>query len=232
MEIIQELIQGSIEWHKLRSGKISGTKLDDVMGSTLARVQLAAELIAQSGTEQSDITNPTLEMQRGIEEEEFALKLFEATTGKTVERIGACVSSEYDWLMLSPDGLIKNKDGKYTEAVEVKCPKSATAIFYKMVNLIPQEELKLTPAQRNILGVPADYIWQVVHYFIVNKELEKLYFVVYDVRFIEEQAKLYTVEVERNNLELQEMITKAEIALQAFRVDWLRWQEVISPSNF
>ncbi len=232
MIIINHFEQGTKEWHDHRRGKITGTKLDDVMGTQLARIQLIAELIAEEGTEQSNIINPTQEMERGNAEEDFAIKLFEQQTGKTVERVGACQSDVYDWLMLSPDGLIRDSKGLYSEAIEIKAPKSQTAIFYRMVNMIPQDELKLPKSKTNILGIPQDYIWQVVNYFLVNENLKKLYFGVYDVRFIEDDKKLYIVEVERSNEILQDMIKQAEEALKLFRSDWLKYRDIISPNNF
>src|SRR3990167_2017845 len=106
MEIIKDVEQGTLELHELRRGKVTGTKLGDVMGSSLARVSLIAELISESGTEQSIVTKPTAEMERGSAEEEFGLKMFEAKTGKKIERHGAWLSTERDWQMCSPDGAI------------------------------------------------------------------------------------------------------------------------------
>jgi len=229
MKIIENLEQGTAEWHQARRGKVTGTKLKRVMGTQWDRVMLTAELIAEEGTEQSKIIRANTEMERGTAEEPFAIKAFEFKTGKDVEVVGACVSDEHDWLLLSPDGLIKN-NGKYTEAVEVKSPDSKMAIFYKMANMIKEEELAITPAKKPIKGIPHDYIWQVVHYFIVNEELKKLHFVTYDERFVENEAKMYIVEVTRKDLE--EEITEAKARLSTFRDDWLRWKEIVLPDNF
>lgn len=232
MQIIQDLEQGTLEWHALRRGKVTGTKLEDVMAKGYARVSLIAELISEAGTEQSALTKPTVEMERGSAEEEFGLKLFEQRTGKKIERPGAWLSSEYDYLMCSPDGAIADKNGKYTEAVEIKSPHSKTAIFYKMVNMIPLEELELSKSKINICGVSPDYIWQVVNYFLVNKDLQILHFGIYDARFIDEEAKLYMVEVKREDPVLQELVKRAGEELEMFRADWLKWRDIVLPTNF
>ena len=82
------------------------------------------------------------------------------------------------------------------------------------------------------LGIPSEYKWQVVHYFLVNPDLQKLHFVTYDERFIDEDAKLYTVEVLREQDEMTLAIQEAEKQLETFRAKWLEWQELVLPSNF
>ncbi len=230
MKIIEDLEQGSLDWIQQRMCKISGTKLKKVMGSPWDRMQLLTELIAEEGTEQAKVMRPTAEMDRGTDEEEFAIKAFEKKTGKIVDEVGICIHKDKDWLRLSPDGLIKGAGGKYTEAVEVKSPDSKTAVLYRLLDLAP--EIKLAKSYSKTIGVPNAYIWQVVHYFIVNEDLEKLHFVVYDERFINDKLKLHIVEVDRDNPILQDMIEEATEALNKFREDWLKYRDMVLPSNF
>lgn len=264
--------QGTKEWHDSRMCKVTGTKLKSVMGTAEARRSLIAELIAEEATEQSKAFVTTAEMERGNAEEIFAIRAYEAKTGKKVERVGMCVHDEHDWIALSPDGLIKDEAGKYSEATEVKCPDSKKAILYRIENIIPMAETgllsKYTKAEmlevlekRDIphnpkalaseletllpaddqgkpasgapfLGIPSEYKWQVVHYFLVNNDLKKLHFLIYDARFINEDAKLYTVEVSRDNEILQEAVSEAMEALLKFRADWLAWKEIVLPTEF
>jgi len=120
----------------------------------------------------------------------------------------------------------------------VKCPDSKKAILYRIENMVPMEETGLLSAKglplagAPFLGVPSEYKWQVVHYFIVNKHLKKLYFLIYDARFIDEDAKLYVVEVLRENELLQEAIAEAEMELVRFRADWVKWREIVLPTVF
>lgn len=230
--------QGTSEWHEARRCKVTGTKLQSVMGTGSSRRSLIAELIAEKETEQSKILTPTAQMERGNAEEEFAIKKFESITGKKVDRIGMCIHENLDWVALSPDGLIKDKNGKYTEAVEVKCPDSKKAILYRIENMIPTEETGLMGARGGLLagapflGIPSEYKWQVVHYFLVNEYLQKLHFVVYDERFIQDGAKVYIVEVNRDNELLQEAITEARMELDSFKLQWDKWAEIILPTEF
>lgn len=235
---ILEIEQGTPAWHEARRASVTGTKLQFVMSGGTARHGLIADLIAEEATEQTKEMRISSEMERGTAEEVFAVKEFEQRTGKKVDRVGICVSDEYSWLKLSPDGLIKDKSGKYTEAVEIKCPDSKKAILYRIENMIPLAELGLLTqkgqpyATAPFIGIPADYKWQVVNYFIVNRDLQKLYFLVYDARIIDNNAKLYTVTVERSNPLLQEAMKQAEQELERFRSDWIKWKEIVLPIEF
>jgi len=235
---ILNLEQGTKEWHDKRMCKVTGTKLKLVMGTRDARNGLIAELIGEEMTEQTKAFVTTAEMERGNAEEIFAIRAFEERNKVKVDRLGLCIHDVHDWQALSPDGLIKDKDGKYTEAVEVKCPDSKKAVLYRIENMIPMAETGLLTAKglpvstAPFLGIPSEYKWQVVHYFIVNEDLKKLHFLVYDARFINEDAKLYEVTVSRDNEIMQEAIAEASCELVKFRADWKKWKEIVLPTEF
>lgn len=236
MKII-DVQQGTPEWHEHRRCKVTGTKLKRIMGTLESRTGLIAELIAEEATEQTKQVRLTAQMERGSDEEEFAVKTFEERTGKKVDRVGICISDSYDWLALSPDGLIADAEGKYSEAIEVKCPDTQQAFLYKLQNLMPLERLGLLSKKGEPLsgapfcGVPADYKWQMVNYFLVNQDLEKLHFAVYDARIINTDAKLFTVEVYRNDPRMLDAIAEAWQELEAFRRDWIEWRDIVLPSE-
>ncbi len=245
--IILELEQGTPEWLEARRCKVTGTDLDDIMGSPLSRVQLICEKIAEEATEQTKTFKSTPQMERGTAEEPFAVKAFEQRYSKKVSKIGFCVSDEFDWFGFSPDGLILDKAKKYSEAIEIKNPDTSTAMFYRATQLVGMETLGLGTWSREtkekkaefkpsskapFLGIPADYKWQVVSYFLVNTDLQKLSFLVYDARIIDEKQKLHVVEVFRDNELLIEAMKEAHEELVRFRSDWIKWKEIILPDNF
>lgn len=248
MKVITDIEQGTQQWHDLRRCKVTGTKLENAVGTPLARAQQIAELIAEEGTEQSKVLRPTAEMERGTAEEIFTIKRYEEKFKRKVDRVTMCISDEFPWLAVSPDGLIKDKKGKYSRAVEIKNPDSKTLMFNKMLNLIGMEKLglgawskpteknpdiKFTPSSKEpFLGVPADYKWQVVGSFLVNEDLETLDFVISDARFIDDDAKMYIVEVHRGHPLMQEALEEARNLLISFRREWLEYKEIILPTNF
>lgn len=232
MIILANVEQGTPEWHAGRREAVTGTKLKDVMGTPYAQVKLIAQLIAEAGTEQSKIVKLSHEAERGSAEEAFAIQAFEKMTGKTVARPGICVSSEMDWLRLSPDGLTDQEGDDYLAGVEVKSPDSSTAIFNRIANLIDPTETGLSASYRPFMGIPADYKWQVVNYFLVNDKMMKLYFLIYDARFVDPAMQLSIIEVERVHPEMQAAIREARAALGEFRRKWMDWKDKILPSNF
>ena len=225
MQIITGIEQGSLEWHELRRGKVTGTCLADIMGSEQDRLKLIAELIAEEGTEQSKILKPTVEMERGIAEEIFTIKRYEDKFKVKVDRVTFCISDDFNWLAYSPDGLVKIVKG-----IEIKNPDSKTMILYKMNNLV--DGIKIPPAKRPFCGIPQEYKWQVVCSFIVNKEQEDMDFIISDARFIEDEHKMYIINIKRDNPELQEAINQALEELPKFRQQWLRIKEIVLPIKF
>lgn len=212
--------QGSKPWHDARRNRITGTKLEKVMGTPKVRAGLITCLLGEEGTEMTKPQKQTPEMERGSAEEAFARKAFEKKYGKKVKEVGVCISDELDWLAYSPDGLIETKKGVYSEGVEIKNPDSATMISYRL------------GVDRSDIGVPEDYKWQIVDAFLVNEKLEKMYFVAYDARFIEDEHKMYVVEVERSNPALLGALEEARKRLAEFRAEWMRCRDIVLPSNF
>ena len=247
MKIIEDLIQGSSEWHNERRCMITGSKMDSVMGSNLEQLMLICELIAEELTEQSKVFKETAEMQRGTEEEVFARKHFEKKTNKTVKEIGFCKSDEYLYLGVSGDGWIEN-NGILDEAIEIKCPDSKQSVFYKLTDTLSATVLglgswsaitKANPepvfkpsSKAPFLGIPAQYVWQVITYFMVNEKLQKLNFAVYDARFIDEESKIHIIVLDRNNELVQNKIKEAFAGLVEFRTLWLKYREAVIINKF
>ncbi len=176
MQVIN-VVQGEQEWFDYRKGKISGTMLSDLYSKRGNRKLGFYELIAEKLAIEPDDEN---RMDRGLRLENEAIEVFTKQTGKRVEQVGICVHDKYPEIINSPDGLIKHK-GKYTEAVEIKCLSPARHIQAVVENKVPDE-----------------YEAQKLQYFIVNPDLERLYFIFYDPRIA--SVPYHTVEVTREEL--------------------------------
>jgi len=226
MRILKEIKQGTDEWLKARLGVVTGTRLKQVMGNQKSKFGLVCELISEEATEQMDEIPKSKAMQRGNIEEDYSLKLFEKQTDKEINTGMFCLHNEHDWLGLSPDGLSED----LTEAFESKSPKSKNMVASFLRNTLSDKESAITSSTKPIFGIPAQYIWQVVHYFIVNEKLLKLDFCEYDERMINEKLKLKITTVTRE--QLQPLIEQAEKELLVFREFWIRCRELFLINNF
>jgi predicted phage-related endonuclease len=149
------------DWLEARRGRITGTRLKDLVTKGKPKKGYW-EIIAERVAIPHDGENV---MDRGKRLEEDAIERFRAETGKKVTSDLVMWQREDDEnIAISPDGQIK-KGKKITGAVEVKCLSSASHIEAFVTKEIPSE-----------------YQYQVLQYFIVNDDLETLYFIFYDTR--------------------------------------------------
>jgi putative phage-type endonuclease len=175
MRII-DLEQRSSEWLEARRGKLTGTRLKDVVVQRGTKKKIGFyEVLAERLAYAPDGQNP---MERGVELEDEAIDKVSQYLEKPIEKVGFCVHDEYPSIAVSPDGLIKS-GGKYTEAVEVKCLASS-----RHLQMLVEGE------------VPEDYYWQMLQYFIVIDTLEKLHFCSYDPRMVGNELVVITVKRE------------------------------------
>lgn len=129
MKVI-EFEQGSPEWLQSRAGKVTASRIADVMskiktGEAAARRDYKAQIVAEilTGRPAEDgYTNAA--MQWGTDTEPLARQAYEAQTGVIVEQVGLVLHPTIDRAGASPDGLAE--DG----LVEIKCPKTATHLQY------------------------------------------------------------------------------------------------------
>lgn len=199
--------QGSIEWLQARVGKITGTRLCDVLGSTKARKALIHELIAEELTNTFADSYTSASMERGTVEEPFAVKEYEKRKKIKTHAVGFIVGDN-GFTGLSPDRLVKEKK-VYIGALEVKNPDSSTHIEYLLSD-----------------HIPAKYQHQVLWYFIMIPTLQWLDFASYDSRNKVEPLKMKIIRVTR--AELVQDLEHAERELESFRKEWVETLESLT----
>lgn len=182
--------QGSPEWHQIRKGKVTGTALKKIMGTARAREEAFYEIIAERLTVGLG-DEPENAMDRGTRLEPEAVDAFIFETGKKVEITGFCEDDDDPMICNSPDGLIPDENA----AVEIKCMGGKNHVKMWLTNQVPD-----------------DYEWQVVQYFVLNKTLERLYFVGYNPDI--EVHPLHIITVER--AEIEPKIVEAKEAQKVF----------------
>jgi len=151
--------EDELEWKQARLGKITGSRLADVVvlrGTNEKKgfYQLIAERLASPRPEGENA------MLRGHTLESEAVCVLENELGITFNKeLVIWEREDNSSIAISPDAYSED----LTEAVEVKCLNSADHIKAVITNEYPDE-----------------YRFQVYQYFIVNDDLKKLYFVMYD----------------------------------------------------
>ena len=137
MKII-DFPQGSTEWLQARAGKVTASRINDVMakiksGEAASRKDYKAQIVAEilTGTPQENGFK-SAEMQWGNDQEPFARAAYEIATGAMVDQVGLVLHPTIERGAASPDGLV-GPDG----LVEIKCPKTATHLQYLVDGKVP-----------------------------------------------------------------------------------------------
>jgi putative phage-type endonuclease len=119
--------QGSNEWFQARLGKVTASRIGDLMATTksgpaASRKNYIMELLCQRLTGEREEGFTSSAMQWGTETEPLARAEYEALTGQWVEEVGFIDHPTIKGFGASPDGLCG--DG----CIEIKCPNTATHI--------------------------------------------------------------------------------------------------------
>ena len=133
----EEIIQGSDEWKRLRLGKVTASRVADVVAKTksgysTSRANYMAQLIAERLTNTVAVSFTNAAMQHGTDSEPEARDAYCFYQGVTVEEITFATHPRIDQAGASPDGLV-GADG----LVEIKCPNTATHLDTLLGQAVP-----------------------------------------------------------------------------------------------
>lgn len=139
-------------------------------------------------------------MLRGQILEEEARDLISEKLGKKIIPGRVWQSDVNEYMICSPDGEIVDDTGKVSEAVEIKCLDS-----WKVVKAYYEKH------------PPLDYEAQIIQYFLVNENLQKLYFCIYSDVFTNPDLGLQIFELKREDyrekIELTGRVQNATLGL-------------------
>lgn len=132
-----ELIQGSPEWLQARLGRVTASRVADVIAKTktgwgASRANYAAQLVAERLTGEPGDTFTNAAMKWGVDTEPHARASYEFMHGHDVQLVGFVPHPRIEMAGASPDGLV-GEDG----LVEIKCPNTATQIETLLGGAIP-----------------------------------------------------------------------------------------------
>ena len=132
-----DMEQGSVEWFAARLGKVTASRVADVIAKTktgwgASRANYAAELIAERLTGKNADSYTNAAMQWGTEKEPEARAAYTFYADADVVEVGFVDHPKIAMSGASPDGLVGGKG-----LVEIKCPNTATQIDTLLGTPIP-----------------------------------------------------------------------------------------------
>ena len=132
-----EIVQGTADWHALRLGKATASRIADIVAKTktgwgASRTNYLAQLVAErlTGATSESFTNSA--MKWGNEVEPDARAAYEFHADIDVAQVAFVEHPSIAMTGASPDGLVGD-DG----LVEVKCPQTATHIETLLGQTVP-----------------------------------------------------------------------------------------------
>lgn len=141
--------QNTAEWLKVREGRITASRMSDVV-TTLKRKSKSGEkgdkaagyekymleLVAERMTGRATESYVSPWMDRGTEYEPMARAAYEMAFDVMVDRVGFAIHPTMDFSGASPDALV-GADG----CLEIKVPKTENHIAWKRAKVVPEEHL-------------------------------------------------------------------------------------------
>lgn len=147
-----EILQGTDAWHQLRAGKVTASRVADILaktktGPSTSRQNYLIELAIQqvTGVVGESFTNAA--MQWGTETEPLARVAYEVKSGNFVEQVAFIDHPDIANFGCSPDGLIGD-DG----LIEIKCPNSTTHWEYFKAKEPPKKYVIQMQTQMAVTG--------------------------------------------------------------------------------
>jgi putative phage-type endonuclease len=135
--MIEMMDQGSESWFQIRIGKVTASRVSDVLAKTksgysASRDNYMAQLVCErlTGQKAEGFTNAS--MQWGTETEPLARAAYEALKNVLVDEVGFVPHPTIQMAGASPDGLVGD-DG----LLEIKCPNTSTHIDTLLSETVP-----------------------------------------------------------------------------------------------
>ena len=135
--MIEMMEQGTEEWFTIRIGKVTASRVADVIAKTktgysASRDNYMAQLVCERLTGQKSESFSNAAMQHGTDTEPLARAAYEAFQDILVDEVGFVPHPTIKMAGASPDGMVGD-DG----LLEIKCPNTATHIETLLSQSVP-----------------------------------------------------------------------------------------------
>lgn len=198
MQVVNVSQQSDREaWLDLRRGVVTGTKAKTVAPPkrSTAPPQGIYELLAEKVAIAKD-GEP--ERDRGLRLEDEALILTQDKLNLDLNLDVGMWLSDDGKLGVSPDGA--ENVGKPTYAAEAKCLDSKNHLQAIINDWEARQEDSYNPLNSLKIST-SDYAPQAIQYFVINPDLETLYFTLYDDRIALENVMHYVITIHREHVD-------------------------------
>lgn len=147
-----EVTQGTPEWHQLRLGKVTASRVADIFaktktGASASRNNYLIELALQRTTKTIEPSYINSAMEWGTATEPQARVAYEVNTLNFVDQVAFIDHPTIEWFGCSPDGLVGEQG-----LIEIKCPNSATHWEYYKAKEPPKKYWIQMQAQMAVTG--------------------------------------------------------------------------------
>ena len=131
--------QGTIEWFAARCGKVTASRVADIIaktktGPSASRENYLAQIVCERMTGKPAESYSNAAMAWGTEQEPFARAAYESAKDVLVQEVGFVPHPNISEAGASPDGLV----GLFG-LVEIKCPNTATHIQTLLDQKVPEK---------------------------------------------------------------------------------------------
>lgn len=145
------VVQGTDDWHKLRLGKVTASRMADVLskgktGESASRKNYRIELVAQRLTGQPAESFTNAAMEWGTATEPLARIAYELHKNNNVDQVAFIDHPTIEWFGCSPDGVVG--DG----LIEIKCPNTTTHLEWMDDGKAPSKHIPQMMAQMACTG--------------------------------------------------------------------------------
>jgi len=161
MTIYKDITQGSDDWLKIRKGRPTASRFDDILTSTGALSKSSTayirELIAECFCPDFQEWAGNKYTDRGQAMEPESREAFAKHTGLTTEQVGFVLSDD-GVCGCSPDSFIM-VDGKPVAGLEMKNPAPKTHVGYVLDGVLPSDYKQQVHGSMAITGLSEWHFW-------------------------------------------------------------------------
>ena len=203
-----EIEQGTPEWHQLRLGCVTGSRVADVLakiksGEAASRSDYRTDLVIERLTGKPTDFFVNTAMQHGIEQECFARIKYEEMFELFVQQIAFVKHPTIEFFGASPDGYVG-----INGLLEIKCPNSKTHIKYLNDGKPPSKYIPQMQCQMAVTGRKwCDFVSfdprmpDGLDFFVVRLERDEEY-----IKAMEVEVQQFLLEVEQELTQLRKKL--------------------------